>query len=137
MAYNLRGRCTNYQGHEERWQALVGSPDRQWTSTVTELVEQDWTPSTPDTVRTLGELEDGMTREAAQKNERDQGKELAELAMTTATPLPMNGGGQMQVIEEEGHRDDQMQGVDVDYKPDNSIQRYGEYRDPHHDSTEG
>ena len=94
-------------------------------------------PSTPDTVRTLDELEDGMTREAAQKNERDQGKELAELAMTTATPLPMNGGGQMQVIEEEGHRDDQMQGVDVDYKPDNSIQRYGEYRDPHHDSTEG
>ena len=80
-----------------------------------------------------------MTREAAQKNERDQGKELAELAMTTRAPLPMNGGGQMQVIEEEGHRDDQMQGVDVDYKPDNSIQseRYGEYRDPHHDSTEG
>ena len=126
-----------YQGHEERWQALTGSPDRQWTSTVTELVEQDCTPSTPDTVRTLGELEDGMTREVAQKNERDQGKELAELAMTTATPLPMNGGGQMQVIEEEGHRDDQMQGVDVDNKPDNSIQRYGEYRDPHHDSTEG
>ena len=83
-------------------------------------------PSTPDTVRTLDELEDGMTREAAQKNERDQGRELAELVMTTATPLPMNGGGQTQEIKEEGQRDDQMQGVDVDYKPDNQIQRYGE-----------
>ena len=46
--------------------------------------------------------------------------------MTTATPLPMNGEGQTQEIKEEGQRDDQMQGVDVDYKPDNQIQRYGE-----------
>ena len=91
-----------------------------------ELVEQDCTPSTPDTVRTLDELEDGMTREAAQKNEMVQGRELPEIVMTTATPLPMNSRGQTQVIKEEGQRDDQMQGVDVDYKPDNQIQRYGE-----------
>ena len=38
--HGIQPERTMYHGHEERWQALAGSPDRQWTSTVAELGEQ-------------------------------------------------------------------------------------------------
>ena len=87
---------TMYQGQEETWLTPPGRPSRQGTSTVAELGELNSAPSTPDTVRTLNELE------RARRNEEDEGREMPELVVITATPT--SSGGQMHVIEEEEGR---------------------------------